>query len=148
MYFVVFVVFGGVFMSFEDEAREKMYLQNLILSKNEADFQRRMQNTDRTINFIKDVGNAIGNSLTSKPAPPPSGGNIAGKVLAGAVIAGGAAIIGGGAYLLKKLFSDKKESKDIVDSQYTKNINELEKKKQILKLHSILNQLILMKLQK
>ena len=97
-------------MGWEDKARENLYLQNSLRANNEADFQRRMQAADETVDFLKDLGNAIGDALTSKPAAPPpppqpsSGGNIAGKVLAGAAIAGGA-------FLLSKLFgsSDDKQ---------------------------------------
>ena len=89
-------------MSWEDKVRENLYLQHSLRANNEADFQRRIQAADETVDFLKDIGNAIGDALTSKPAPPPpppqsSGGNIDGKVLAGAAVAGGA-------FLLSKLF--------------------------------------------
>ena len=97
-------------MGWEDKARENLYLQHSLRANNEEDLQRGIQAADETIDFLKDIGNAIGDALTSKPsAPPPppqpsSGGNIAGKVLAGAAIAGGA-------FLLSKLFgsSDDKQ---------------------------------------
>lgn len=100
-------------MGWEDKARENLYLRDALRATDERDLERRMQNTDKTIDFFKDVGNAIGdvisdaiNGKPSAPPPPPksSGGNIAGKVLAGAAIAGGA-------YLLSKLFSGNDDNK-------------------------------------
>ena len=110
---------GDVFMSWEDEMRANMYVQNAFKANSDAEFNRLNQSSDQAVDFVKGIGNAIGDVLSSKPAPPPpppSGGNIAGKLLAGAAIAGGA-------FLLSKSFGssdDKQGNKQKNNSENVK----------------------------
>ena len=105
-------------MSWEDEMRANMYARNAFKANSDAEFNRLNQSSDQAVDFVKGIGNAIGDMLSSKPAPPPppppSGGNVAGKLLAGAALAGGA-------FLLSKLFgSDDTNGSNKVNSKTSK----------------------------
>ena len=93
-------------MSWQDDMKANMYVQNALRANNDRELERGMQNADKAVDMIGNVVNGIGRALT-EPSPPPktsSGGGGLGLLVAGAAVAGGA-------YLLSKAFgSDDKKS--------------------------------------